>query len=147
MTLDKIRERRDAIASKGSVEEALNYAVSFAADTSEDGSSDILDGVIIGKNSMDTNYYSEVIEYAFNMNAGEFSPVISLTTAKNIEHWVICKREKTSEFFEENYEKIEDSYVSEKIGEILSNVKKSIGDTVKETSTFENLDYSAITMG
>lgn len=146
MTLDKVKERRDAIVSKSGVEEALNYAVSFAADTSEDASSDILDGVVIGKNSMDSNYYSEVIDQAFSLEIGEFSPVISVSTAKSTEYWVICKREKTSGYLSDNFDDIKDAYVSDRIGEIIANAKDAIGKTASKTDAFINLDYSNIKM-
>ena len=142
ITKETVDQRRDKIASFSDITSALNYAVSFTSGDPED----ILDGAVIGKNSMDSSFYSEVTSCAFSMDVGEVSPVISIATDRSIEYWVICKMEKTQDYLDENLEKVEEVYVSQKIGEILENVKTSIGSSKKTTDAFNSLDLSKISM-
>ena len=142
ITEETVRQRRDKIASYTSLSDALNYAVQFTAGDPED----ILSGAVIGKNSMDATFYSEVIKSAFSMSVGDVSHVIPISTDKKIEYWIICKMEKDAGYVETEFERIEEVYVSQKIGEIIENVRVSIESTAKETSVMENLDLSKISM-
>ncbi len=139
---ETVEDRRNKIAGYSSLTDALNYAVQFTSGDPED----ILEGAVIGKNSMDSSFYSEVTERAFAMNVGDVSPVISIVTDKSIEYWVICKMEKSSDYAENNYEKLEEVYVSQRIGEIIENVKVDIVKTASETEEMRNLDLSKISM-
>lgn len=139
---DTVQDRRDKIAGYSTLTDALNYAVQFTPGDPDD----ILKGAVIGKNSMDSSFYAEVTERAFAMNVGEVSPVISVATDKNIEYWVICKMEKSSDYIENDFEKLEEVYASQKIGEIIENVKLEILKSVSETDEMKKLDLSKISM-
>ena len=121
-------------------EEVLNYAV---GNTAGDPTS-ILDGVILGKNSMDYAYYETITDSAFDLGVNETSEVIEVSTGNGYEYWILYKLEKTDKYLNDHYADVENAYVSERIGEIIDNVKNSLEKSCKFSDDFELLDYSGL---
>ena len=134
--------RRDAIASAPTRDEALAKAIQLTSGTP----SDILDGVVIGKHSLDAAYYSKVTSTALELEVDEVSELIEITSADTSEYWILYKLDKTEEYFNENYDAIEDVYISERIGEIIENAKSEIIKSKSTKAAFEELDLSGISM-
>ncbi|MBQ3015843.1 MAG: hypothetical protein IJD79_03580 [Clostridia bacterium] len=138
---EKVEERRDKLDSFASLGDALNYAASFTPGDPED----VINGALIGKKSS-SSFYTEVTDAAFEMGVGDVSPVIHVVTDKSSEYWIVIKMDKTEEYAEENYEAVEDIYVSQRINEIIDGVKTSLADNKSEKDAFTSLDLSKISM-
>ena len=143
-SLDKVQQRRDTIASYTSEEAALGYAVQFTNPLGDP--EEILKGTVVGKNSMDTAYYSEVAAAAFGLTEGATSAVIPINAESHSEYWIVYKMKKTPEYLESEFDTVEDVYVAQRIGEIVAAAKSSLASTVKHTDAFTNLDRSKISM-
>jgi hypothetical protein len=133
-------ERRNKIAAFTDTEDALNYAVSLTAGLA----SDIIDGVVIGSVSLDSAYYGDVTEAAFNLRLGETSEVIDVFTDLTEEYWILYRQDKTEEFYESHKTDIENVYRAQKINEIILGVKDSLIKSVSEKDAFASVDLSKI---
>lgn len=101
---------------------------------------------VIGKNTFDKFYYSELTEAAFSLSEGEASRVISLKTA-DFDGYVIAYRlQKTADFFDSNYDSIVSSYLYNKFGATTESTASAIADAIIYTDTLKNLDRSGIRM-
>ena len=138
---EKVEERRDKLDSFASLGDALNYAASFTPGDPED----VINGALIGRNSSST-FYSEVTDAAFSMDVGDVSPVIHVVTDKSSEYWIVIKMDKTDSYVDENYEAVENIYVSQRINEIIDGVKISLAENKAEKDAFATLDHSKISM-
>ena len=141
---DSVQERRDRIAGFDTEAGALGYAVQFADPMGDP--EDILRGTIVGKNSMDTAYYADVAKAAFELPGGATSDVILVNTEIANEYWIVYKMEKSAEYLNENFDTIEDVYVSHRIGEIIAAAKDSLASSVKHTDAYSELERSKISM-
>ena len=139
---ENAQKKRNAIAAEPDQESALIKAIGL---TSGDAN-DILNGIVIGKNSLDPAYYGDVTNSAFALDIFETSNVIELSLETRSEYWILYKMQKTNEHFESDYENIESAFVSQKIGEILNEVKNDLLESLKTTDEFNALDYSSIEM-
>ena len=102
---------------------------------------------VIGRNTYDKFYYSELTEAAFSLSEGEASHVISLKT-EDFDGYVIAYRlEKNTDFFDSAYDSIVTSYLYNKFGEITAVTANEIAGAVTYTDTLKNLDRSTIRMG
>ena len=138
----RAEEIKDKIASYSNSTEALYYAVSH---TSGDPN-DILNGVVIGKNSLDSVYYSEVIKAAFALSANETSRVIEITTDTKTSYFILYKQEKNTEYYESFKDDISSAYESEMIGKLLLEEKNALIETLTESDAFKSLKLSEISM-
>ena len=144
ITIEKVRERRDKIASYSSESAALAYAAQFTNPLGNP--EDIIRGTLVGQSSMDSAYYAEVTAAAFGLAEGKVSEVITVTTDVGSEYWIVYKMAKTAEYLESSFETVEDVYISHRIGEIVAGAKDSLSKTVKYTNTYNTLDRSKISM-
>ncbi len=133
---------RDNIAAKGSISDALNYAISCTISDP----SDVLDGVIIGTESVDYVFYGDVKAAAESLAMGDVSEVIEISNDLDKEYWILIRTDKDSEHFEECYDNIASAYVSQRIGEIIKDVKTEICDSVIKTDVFSTLTHDNIKM-
>ena len=101
---------------------------------------------VIGKNTYDKFYYSELTEAAFSLNEGEASRVISLRT-EDFDGYVIAYRlEKLPEFLDSSYDSVVSSYLYDRFGEIIQSTADNINNAISYTDTLKNLDRTAIRM-
>lgn len=138
---DRACEIRDEIAKYTSATAALNYAIGHTSGNPDD----ILNGVLIGTESLDKAYYSDVIDAAFALGMNETSKVIKISADNEVKYWILYTLEKDEAYFEEFYEGIADVYVSQKIGEKLAEVKSGI-TKIEYTDAFSSLDLSGVSM-
>lgn len=141
-SLERANEIRNEIASCTNTDDALNTAIRNTASIEKD----VFEGVVIGTDTLDNAYYRRVTEAAFALGINETSDVLSVVTDNGNEYWILYKRDKNNEHFEKNYSYIESIYVSQKIGEIISNVKNQLKSSLTETDTYKNLKHSGISM-
>ena len=136
------KERRDEIASAPSRDAALSLAIQLTASVPED----VLTGVVIGSRSLDAAYFDEITGAALALSADETSELIEVTTDSVSEYWILYGLEKSEEHFNESYDSIEESYVSQRIGEIIENAKNELKTSKSEKSVFGSIKHSKISM-
>ena len=132
--------RRDKIAGFSSSEEALHYAVSLTAGVP----SDILDGVVIGTMSLDSLYYGNVTEVAFDLDINETSPLLDVFTDTSEEYWILYRLEKTEDYFESYYSDIENVYKAQKINELIYETKAILLDSLKDAYILGSINLSEV---
>jgi len=142
LPLEDVEKIRNNIASKPTESEALSYAVSCTL--SDPG--DIFKGALIGSESIDYAFFSEVKEEAFALSLNETSKVIKISYGTTPEYWVLYRTDKTEDYYNECYSDIEDAFVSHKIGMIIASVKEKLSASAEKTEIFEDIDYSEIKM-
>ncbi|MBE6635983.1 MAG: hypothetical protein E7617_07295 [Ruminococcaceae bacterium] len=138
----KAENMRDEIAAITGEEAALKHAVQFTASDAKD----IMDGVLIGRYSLDGAYYSTVIDTAFDLAPYSTSSLLDVTTDNQSYYWILYKREKTESYFEKNYQDIVNVYVSDSIGSIINGVKTELAKTEEKSQLFDEIDHSQISM-
>lgn len=141
-TLESATKIRNKIAEMNDLTRIQSYVMSLTISND----SDIMQGVMIGKHSLDRAYYGEVIDAAFALRCGEVSEVISIETQEASEFWILCKVDKTDSYFNDNYEDIENVYVSNEIGKIINDTKQSVTGSVQKTDFLASLNRADIKM-
>ena len=101
---------------------------------------------VIGRYTYDTLYYSDLTEAAFSLDEGEVSDVFSLKTTDFSGYAIVYRLPADTEFFEESYESIVDSYLLNEFGETVSNTASGIAEAIEETDTLKSLDRSLVSM-
>ena len=137
----RIQEIRDEIAKYQNVTGALNYAIGHTSGDPDD----ILNGVVIGTFSLDSAYYADVTEAAMALSVGETSQPINVVAENENKYWILYAQQKDAEYFNEFYSEIESVYKSQKIGEMLDEVKNGFSEP-SYTDEFASLVYSDISM-
>lgn len=135
-------QRRSEIASAGSRASALSLAVQMTASIPDD----VFSGVLIGSRSLDSAYFGEVTKAALALSVDETSELIEVSTDSVSEYWILYGLEKSDEYFEEYYDSIEETYVAQRIGEIIENAKNEIERSASETKDLKALNYSSVSM-
>lgn len=142
VTEEAAKNMRDKIAAAETEGEALMIAMQYTLGVEND----VLEGTVIGRNSLDSAYYSELTEAAFSLGQGKTSELIRITADDYNGYVVLYGLDKDLTYYEENYDSIADVYVSQKIGELIESIKLSLGDTKATTDAYENLNHSGISM-
>ena len=138
----RVEEIRNTIAGFSSADEVAGYIVSHTATAPED----VFAGVVIGRYSLDSAYYREMVDVAFELGYGETGKVISIITNDSSNYHILYKTVKNEEHFESNYESIRNVYISDVIGRLISEDKKELLDSAKATELYETIDHSNISM-
>ena len=138
----RAKEIRDAIASKKTTQEVQNYIMGFTTTVESDG----MDGVIIGRYSLDASYYGEYIEAAFELDLFETSSVIKISTIDSEEYHILYCVEKSNEYYETHKDEIAFVYVNHRIGEILAGVKGELIEKRTDYDTLNSLNRAEIRM-
>ena len=142
LPLAEVESIRNTIASKPTESAALSYAMSCTLSDP----ADIFNGVIIGSESVDYVFYRDVLSEAFSLDLYETSEVIEISSDVQAEYWVLYKTDKNDEHYNECYSDVENAYISQRIGEIISDVTEQLSASAKETDIFKSLKHSDIRM-
>ncbi len=103
-------------------------------------------GMVIGRHSLDSNNYGEMTKAAFELEPGDVSDVLKIMTGDENGYHILYRADKSDAHFDEYYVDILDSYLNQKIGEMINDrVVDSLSD-VEYKSAYGNLDYSGISM-
>ena len=141
-TATRAEEIRNTIAGLGSADEVAGYIVSHTATAPED----VFAGVLIGRHSLDSAYYREMVDCAFELVYGETGEVISITTNDSSNYHILYKTVKNDEHFESNYESIRNVYISDTIGRLINEDKAELIDSAEATEFYESINRSQISM-
>jgi len=126
---------------------SLNLRRVFPIDgLSPTAGSEVANGEIIGRHSLDAAYYSELEDAAFSLGYFEVSEVISISTGHIEGYTIIYKTNKSSEHFDACYDYIASVYVADEIGKILDTAAEGMLSAMQNTPFLNSLDRSTVTM-
>lgn len=103
-------------------------------------------GMVIGRHSLDANNYSEMTDTAFSLGVGEVSEVLEIMTGDENGYHILYRAEKSDTHFNDNYVSIIDSYLNNKIGEMINERVVDLLSDVDYESAYSALDFGAISM-
>lgn len=106
-----------------------------------------LSGKVIGKDALDSFFYSEYIETAFSLEVGEMSPVIVIENSDADGYYILYKLDKSQEHLDRCYDAIEASYVDNVIGMKLAEIGEKFEKSAKITENYNSIIHSDISMG
>ena len=141
-TEDRAQEIRDTIASKTSERDVVNYVINFSIS----GATDISNGELIGRYSLDSLYYSEITDSVFSLSEGETGEVIRLITDVSDGYTIIYRAEVSEEHFERCYDDAVSVYLLNEVGKILSDASEKMKDSVSYSDALIVLDRSTVSM-
>lgn len=141
-TENRAKEIRDKMATYTNAYSVSSYIVGFTATTPEDA----FNGVLLGKYSLDSAYYSEIIKEAFSLAEGETGDVIRVSTDTVSNYHILYKTDKSDEYYSENYIDVRNVYIANRIGELLNEVKLTLAENVKRSELFDTIKHSEISM-
>ncbi len=143
-TATRAAEIRAKIAEKAKIGEDAVAAQMIQHTTT--GASDVKNGDLIARHSLDREYYSELIDTAFSTEMREVSDVINIVTGEEDGYLILYRTEKNGLHFEECYDSIVAVYLQNEIGKIIDTAAAAIADGIKNTATLDSLDRSKISM-
>lgn len=137
--LAKVHEKLLACESEGE-------AVKVIINNTLSPGSEVVAGNVIGTQSLDGVYYSELTEAIFALGIGEVSDIIKITTGIEDGYYIVYKAEKSNEHFEENYDYVDAVYRDQIIGGIISEARTALISSAKFTDAYLSIDKSEISM-
>jgi len=142
---ERAAEIRETICEKKvyGTEEVIKYVISLALPTA---TVDIENGEVIGRHNLDSMYYKELVDVAFDLEYFAVSEVIEISDAYSDTYTIVYKINKTDEHFEECYDSIKSVYIQNEIGKILDTAADSIYANAENTAFLNSLDRSTISM-
>ncbi|MBQ7387525.1 MAG: hypothetical protein IJW03_05115 [Clostridia bacterium] len=107
---------------------------------------DEVSGIVIGKNSLDSFYYSAYLAKVFDVEAGEMSEVFELSGTEADGYYVIYGLEKSEEHFSRCYEQIRLSYIDEVIGGKIAEVSEALNASYRLSESYSEINHQGISM-
>ena len=142
-TKAQAEEKRRTIADKTNDEAVINYIIS----TTTVVPSEVKNGKIVARYSLDEQYYKDYTEAAFALENFETSKIVEIKTGYDDGYAVLYKTLKSDTHYEECYSEKAYAYLQNEIGKLINSTQESLKNTVQYTSVLENLDRSTVTMG
>ncbi len=138
---------RAELLSKGSEYAMAGYIIGNTLATESDLIVDgAVSGKVIGKNALDSFFYSDYIDTAFSLEIGQMSDIIVIENSDADGYYILYRLEKDEEHLERCYEAIESSYVDDVIGMKLGQACEAFDASAKFTEEYESIIHSDISM-
>lgn len=148
-TESEMNAYRDAMDSESSALDVALYIINTGSpiipEELIDAQTRKVSGIVVGKHSYDTVYYSEYTDAAFSTDVGCVSDVIKITGVGE-GYYVIYKLEKTNEHFTERYDDIKSSYITNEEGKRILEIKAALEESVTLENAYSTVIHSSITM-
>ena len=141
-TEERVNEIREEMLRLATDEYALG---TYLISNSKAGE-DLRDGLLIAEYSLNHTYYKELTDAALSLSHHEVSDVIKVINGSSDGYYILYKIEKTDDFFNECYDKIEAVYIANLIGEKLHTAKLGLISGAAKLEKLESIDYSKISM-
>ena len=141
-THTRAEEIRNKINSLADEKEVSSYIVSFTATAAEDA----FDGVLIGRYSLDSAFYSAVTKSAFSLGIGQASDIVEVSTGDTSCYYILYRVEKSDDHLTEKSESIRDVYIANEIGKRLANDKNALLSSLEKTENYNSIIHSQISM-
>ena len=106
---------------------------------------EVSNGFIIGRHNLDGAYYEELTEAAFDLENGEVSPVIRITTGEEDGYYIMYRTEKTEYNFAKCFYNVLYVYLKDKIGEKFDTAENGLKAGCEWNDELE-LNYAEISM-
>ena len=136
---EKMIEAKSQAGKDGVVGVILGYSLSGGAEEVENG-------LLIGKHTLDNNYFSSYTATAFSLEAGEISGVIEAFDGESDGYYVLYRDEKSDGHFEKNYADIVYAYVSNAIGLKKHDAKSGVLNGIKLADGYSDIIHENISM-
>lgn len=104
------------------------------------------DGEIYAKYNLDTFQYADEIAAAFSTPMFEVSGVIDVSTVTESGYAVLYRAAKSTQHFEDCYDKIAEAYVHNEVGKIIDTAAAEMIESITYTSVLENINHADISM-
>ena len=106
--------------------------------------SDVMNGTLIGRYSLDEENYGDITSAAFSTAVGRVSEIVEITVGDEIGYFILYPIDKTAEHFDECYAEIAEAYVEHEIGRLLFDTQSALIESAVATDVLKGLDYSSI---
>ena len=103
-------------------------------------------GMVIGKYTLDSNFFSDFTETAFSLDIGEVSEIIEVYDGSKDQIYVLYRDEKSRAHFDDCFAEIAYSYVSNEMGKIKADIKSGLITSCSTTSNYSSINHSSISM-
>ena len=140
-TPERAQKLRDGVA-----ELTYEYAVGSYMISNSLATEELRNGFFIGKWSLDSIYYEKLTDAAFSLDIGETSEVIEIYTGASNGYFIIYRCEKSDDNFESCYTDIESTYIQNRMGKSIDEIKIELIKNTVTTKELDNLDRSTISM-
>ena len=143
---DRIYEIREALveAAASSESAALDYLMNQRGPTTS--ASDMENGDLHGRHSEDKLYYEEMINTAFELEIGEVSDVIEVSSTDDEAYVIMYRIPKNNEHFLDCYDYIASIYVHNEIGKLLDSCSEALTASAEKGAMLVGLDRGTISM-
>ena len=143
VSLEDAKEIRASMAAAGSKDDVIGIIIgeSLAGSAEE-----VENGLLIGKYTLDTTYFSDYTEAAFDLAIGEVSEVVEAFDGDSSAYYILYRDEKSNEHFASNYPDVAYAYVSDKIGRIKSEAREGILGAIKLADGYADIIHREISM-
>ena len=139
---ERAEELRTAINSKIG-DTAVSHYIIGSTGTSE---YDAINGMLLGKNTLDYGLSDELASAAHALSLGETSEVIEYEKDGIPYYYILYRVAKTDEYFDTCKADVRESYVSNVVGSIISATAGSLEESATLTDAMGALDHSKISM-
>lgn len=140
------KSRVEEIRSDAAAKRTESEFASFVTGYTTVGGSDIKNGLLIGRYSLDRLVYTELVDTAFELAVGEVSPVLTVSGTAEDGYCFFYRAEKSDKHFNACYDSIVDAYLENEIGRRLSDISSALTSSAVKSAELQNLDRSAITV-
>lgn len=120
----------------------INNSTALESDIFVDGE---LSGIMVGKYSLDSNYFSEYTDTAFSMDEGDISDIIS-TKGANSGSYIIHKLEKSEDHLDKHFDTVKKSYLDNLIGKSIDEIKEELLEELSFTDAYTEISHGSISM-
>lgn len=137
---------RDKLISSSEQEMAvqiISNTTATEADLLVDGK---ISGMVIGKSSLDTFFYSRYLEEVFSATPGTLGETFELSGTDADGHYMIYGLEKSEEHFERCYEQVRLSYIDNVIGEKIGTATEKFRESTTYAEDYASIIHSEISM-
>ena len=138
------RERAEQIRNEAATLSGEAEIASFITGYTTLGGSDIRNGIVIGKYSLDQMNYGELTDAAFSLEVGEVSELMTIYSTSESGYCFIYKAEKSDRHFSECYDGIVSAYLENEIGKQLNLRYVGLKSSATATGELSALDRTAI---
>ncbi len=144
-TVDRAEDVRDAVIAVANLgQEAVAAAMAGAGSIT--AQAELQNGYVIARHNLNSFYYGEMTEAAFDLPVSGVSEVITVVEDMGERCYVIYRSEKSAEHFTECYKEIASIFLSNGVGQIIHEAELALFSSAVATDLLDTLDYSKIAM-
>ena len=105
---------------------------------------EVMNGYVMGRYSLDRFYYGELTDAAFALDVGEVSPTVRVHNGEDDIIFILYGAAKSDAHFEQCYSEIAYTYLTDTVGKKIDEAAKGLISEVLYTDFYNNLDLSEV---